>query len=167
MSDPPKEQQWKLMANAEYQKVVPIIMNLATASLVIPVVFAKDFLPSLNQKTSVQAHLYWALLSWSLLAGSLAFGCLFHFASAKFVKALYGGYAEKSQVTFTESVLLKPWCWGSLVGKTWRESSYEHLRDVSVCGLVLLFFLGLGCLVRFMGLYFNSASSGASGSAIF
>jgi hypothetical protein len=45
-----KEQQCTLMANAEYQKIVPIIMNLATLSLALPFVFIKEFQSSLGQK---------------------------------------------------------------------------------------------------------------------
>jgi hypothetical protein len=87
-----KEQQCTLMANAEYQKIVPIIMNLATLSLALPFVFIKEFQSSLGQKAPVHDLWPWAVAGWAFLAVSLTCGCLFHFASAKLVKAIYGGY---------------------------------------------------------------------------
>jgi hypothetical protein len=149
------DQQCKLTSNAEYQKVVPIIMNLAAASLVVPVVLAKEFRP-LNSTATVPFPKCWAIAAWGFLALSLACGCVFHYASAKLVKALYGGYDNKGQVTFLESMLVKPWHQGKWDPKTWRENSYESLRDVSVWALLFLFFFGLGCLVGFMVPYLRA-----------
>jgi len=136
MFDLTKEQQWKLMTNTEYQKVVAIIMNLATASLVLPIVFVKDFLAAPDHKAPAQILTPWAFWGWGLLAGSLFFGCVFRYASAKLVKALYGGYGDT---------------------KTWHERFFETLRDISVYCLVPVFLFGLGCLVLFlMTLYFTT-----------
>lgn len=149
-----RDQKCTLKTNAEYQKVVPVIMNLATASLVVPVVFAKDFRPALNQPPSMHFPLEWAIPGWVLLALSLFCGCIFHVASAKLVKALYGGYERKTETTFLESVFVKPWCARNWNTKTWQESAYERLRDVSVGGLVAFFVLGLICLVVFLAALF-------------
>src|ERR1700674_1978365 len=135
-----KQKQWKLQANTEYQKVVPIIMNLATASLVLPVVFAKDFLPTLNQKGSVEAPISWAFWGWGLLGGSLVFGCAFHISAAKLVKALYGGYDDKETwlKTLYDSM---HWSYGD--ARTCQEYFHEKIRDISVGGLVFFFLAGL------------------------
>jgi hypothetical protein len=132
MSDLTREQICTLAANAEYQKIVPIIMNLATLSLALPVVFIKEFEANPSHKAPVHDLWPWAFLGWGFLALSLICGCLFHFASAKLVKAIYGGY-EKGK---TPSRIL--------------EDNFEKLRDRSGEALVPLFLLGLGFMVVFL-----------------
>lgn len=143
------------MANAEYQKVVPIIMNLATASLAVPVLLAKGFTPGPGQPTP-PFPFYWAVPGWVLLAFSLFCGCIFHIASAKLVKALYGGYDDKTDADTNvfARVLMKPLSGANWTTSTWQESSYERLRDVSIGVLVASFVLGLICLVGFLVAFF-------------
>jgi hypothetical protein len=131
-----KEQQCTLMANAEYQKIVPIIMNLATLSLALPFVFIKEFQSSLGQKAPVHDLWPWAVAGWAFLAVSLTCGCLFHFASAKLVKAIYGGYDKMN----TPSVVF--------------ERRFEKLRDHSGELLVPFFLLGMASLLVFVGQQF-------------
>src|ERR1700675_3817974 len=96
MSDFSKDQQWKLTTNAEYQKSVAIIMNLAAASLVIPLVLTKEF-GGVPDCKPVPQHLHWTVLvGWILLGLALVSGCVFHYASGKFVKAVCEGYGVNS-----------------------------------------------------------------------
>jgi hypothetical protein len=127
-----KEQQCTLAANAEYQKIVPIIMNLATLSLALPIVFIKEFEAPPNPKASVHGLWPWAFVAWGFLAFSLTCGCLFHFASAKLVKAIYGGYDK-----------------GKTPSKVW-EYRWEKLRDQSGGWLVPFFLSGQGFLLVFL-----------------
>jgi hypothetical protein len=120
-----KEQQCTLAANAEYQKIVPIIMNLATLSLALPIVFIKELEAPPNSKTSVHGLWPWAFVGWAFLGLALVCGCVFHFASAKLVKAIYGGYENGK----TPSKIM--------------EDRFERLRDRSGEWLVPFFLLGL------------------------
>ena len=88
-----KDKKWKLAANAQYQDAMKIVVNLATASLVLPIVLIKDFLP---QGAVIGAHLNkWAFRSWWLLFGSILLFMLFIYASAKYVKVVSGGEEKR------------------------------------------------------------------------
>ena len=78
----------------------------------------------------------WAVAGWAFLAVSLTCGCLFHFASAKLVKAIYGGYDKMN----TPSVVF--------------ERRFEKLRDHSGELLVPFFLLGMASLLVFVGQQF-------------
>jgi hypothetical protein len=132
MSDFTKEQQWKLATNAEYQKVAAIIMNLTTASLIVPFAFIKNFGSAPECKLGVKP-LHWSVLvGWILLGLALVSGCLFHVSSAKLVKAVCGGY-DKTDII--------------------REKSIEIRRDILIVALVVLFLVGLGFLLYFAYAY--------------
>ncbi len=94
------EQKWKVGANAEYQKVVAIVMNLATASLVLPLVFLRSFM-GLKDGQALSPQLMWpAIVSWVMLLLAVGFGLAFSMASAKFVKVVYGGHESRSENFF-------------------------------------------------------------------
>lgn len=121
MSDFTKEQQWKLAANAEYQKSVTIIINLATASLAIPLVVVKNFGGGDGCKNPQSPH--WLVITgWLLLLVALISGGIFHYASGKFVKAIHDGYGADSRA---------------------EEMRFEKNRDNSIKCLVASFSLGL------------------------
>jgi len=100
MVKPLPEDEWKLKTNAQYQEAIKILINLATASLALPVVFLKELAGSPNGSRFVD-HLkpsaYW---SWAFLFASLLFGMLFYWASAKFVKVVCGGPEDHSENWF-------------------------------------------------------------------
>jgi hypothetical protein len=127
------EDGWKLKANASYQDVMKTLMSLSTASLVLPLFFMRSFgvLPEGKIGPCLRTHCpaYWA---WFFLFLSLVCGMLFYVASAKFVKAVCGGYEK------TKKVLgFKP------------ESFFENLRDLSGGGAGLSFLGGLYFAWRF------------------
>jgi len=119
MSLPLPQDEWKVAVNANYQELMKTLMNLVTASLVLPFFLVRNFL-GIPEGQPIADHLrpsaYW---SWGLLFLSLLCGMLFYWASAKFLKVVSGG---------TES---------------WSEASFETLRDLSASGAVLFFLGGL------------------------
>jgi hypothetical protein len=125
MVDLSQAQEWKVKTNEEYQKVIEIMMNLATASLVLPVLFLRDFIGVPKDKPLRPCLSGWAFSSWGLLLASLVFAIAFHWASAKFVKTVFGG------------------------PESWSESTYELLRDGSVWSVILCFLAGLVCMILF------------------
>jgi hypothetical protein len=90
---PTPEEVGILEVNKQYQEVIKIVINLVTASLVLPIVFLKNIL---GVTTGIKAYLKpWAYWSWSLLVVSLCFCVLFYFFSAKLTKAIYKGVNAK------------------------------------------------------------------------
>ena|ERR1700719_2101494 len=129
MPDLTKEQAWKLNANAEYQKVVAVIMNLATGVLFLPILFLKDFVRLPEGGAPWRIILPWALLSWFALVLSLVCGMWFYKSSAKFVKVVYGGPESHD------------------------ESYFERRRDLSIALMVGCFVLGFVFLILFFVTY--------------
>ena len=124
-----KDQAWKLSANAEYQKVVAVIMNLATGVLFLPILFLKDFVKLQEGEPPWRIIWPWALLSWVALVLSLTWGMWFYRSSAKFVKMVYGGLESHD------------------------ESYFESWRDRSIALMVGSFALGFVFLIVFFVTY--------------
>jgi hypothetical protein len=121
---PTPEEVGTLEVNKQYQEVIKIVINLVTASLVLPIVFLKNIL---GVTTDIRAHLTRAALwSWSLLVVSLCFCVLFYFFSAKLTKAIYKGVNAK-----------------------YLGISIERCRDVAALVAVPTFIGGLICLLIF------------------
>jgi len=77
---------WRLDTNDRYREVVRTVMGLSTASLFLPVFFAREFLGIESRtalKTVLGASVYW---SWVLLGLSILSGIVFHYLSAKWVR---------------------------------------------------------------------------------
>jgi hypothetical protein len=136
---PRPEDEWKLKTNAVYQEVMKSLMSLVTASLILPVLFIRDFLgvPSehaIREKLSLSAY-----MSWASLFASLVCGMLFYYFSAKFLKVVCGGHE-------------KPWWKKSLWRKRDRsaEEFFERGRDFFGKGAVAFFLLGLLLFGRFV-----------------
>ncbi len=81
---------WRLDTNERYREVVRSIMGLATASLLLPVFFARDFL-GIDPRTPLirvfTSSLYWA---WALLGLTVFSGVVFHYLSAKWIRLAWG-----------------------------------------------------------------------------
>jgi hypothetical protein len=77
---------WRLDTNDRYRDVIRAVMGLSTASLLLPVFFAREFL-GIDSKTALKtvfgASVY---SSWVLLAVSILGGVFFHYLSAKWVR---------------------------------------------------------------------------------
>jgi len=124
---PTTEEEGLLEVNKQYQEVIKIVINLVTASLVLPVVFLKNILEV--QSGSIKGHLCpWAYLSWVLLGISLSSCLAFYFWSTKFAKAVYQGEGKKPKGVRMEN---------------WRDVSALVAAPSFVLGLVflLMFFL--------------------------
>jgi hypothetical protein len=125
VSLPLPKDEWKLKVNAQYQEAIKILANLVTASLVLPILFVKNFI-GLKDNQSVAPYLHFqAYGSWILLFLSLVCGMAFFWSSAKYVKVVSGGEESFSEATF------------------------EGIRDSSILGMVLNFLMGLVFLFWF------------------
>jgi hypothetical protein len=118
--------EWKIPVNGQYQEAMKLLMNLVMAALVLPLVFVRTFV-DLDKHETISRHLrpqaYWA---WGLLTGSLLFGILFFWASAKYVKAVFGAPEAPLELWF------------------------EGVRDAAVIGALLCFGAGAVCLLWFL-----------------
>ncbi len=125
---------WRLDTNDRYREVVRTVMGLSTASLLLPVFFAREFLgidSKIPLKTVFGTEVYW---SWGLLGLSILAGVLFHFLSAKWVRL----------------------AWDQPVGVFGIPAS-EHFneRAMEVCfwATALAFMVGLALIVTFLVTY--------------
>lgn len=120
---PLAKDEWKLKVNAQYQEAIKLLANLVTASLILPIVFVKNFV-GVKDSESIAGHLnaraYWG---WGFLFASVVCGGVFYWASAKYVKLVCGGK------------------------ESWSEDTYEIIRDASIFGMVVSFVVGLAVLL--------------------
>jgi hypothetical protein len=115
--------EWKITVNTQYQEAIKIVINLVTASLVLPIAFLKNItaVPLIEIKAHLCPFAYAALV---LLGVSLSACLVFYFYSMKFAKAVY-----KEQET---------------------QSIYnEKRRDVAALVAAPAFLFGLASLVVF------------------
>jgi hypothetical protein len=119
MGEPAPDNDWKLKANTQYQEGIKILMNLATASLALPVFFLKDLTGTGKGPRIIDQLKPSAYASWTFLFLSLLFGLTFYWSSAKFVKVVCGGHED------------------------WSEKVFEAVRDTSIGGATACFFAGL------------------------
>lgn len=130
---PDEEKEWRLTTNAQYLDVMKVLMNLTTASLVLPIFFVRNFVAPKNDcKPLAQSLNYLAYIAWASLILSLVCGMSFYRASAKYVKVVSGG-KEKS-------VLARLLCNKEVFCSV---SWFEHWRDYSAVGTVILFIAGV------------------------
>src|ERR1700722_19322133 len=116
-----REEDGMLEVNKQYQEAFKIVINLATASLVLPIVFAKSI--GGVSEPDIKGELgRWAYSGWFLLVLSLCFCLLFYYCSTKFTKALYRGAST---------------------------TMIEKCRDAAAAVAVPTFALGLICLLIF------------------
>ena len=119
------EEQWKIETNDRYQKVIGTIMGLATGSLVLPVLFLRNFLSVPEDKPLLNylcGSIYW---SWALLALSIFSGTVFYYVSAKWVKQ----------------------AWGQ---KTWLSAkAIENILDVAFWLQIVCFLIGVALFLFF------------------
>jgi len=87
MSDTHK---WRMDVNDRYQKVVDAILNLATASLILPILFLRSFIGVPDGTPILPKLSCLAFIAWALLLCAIIFGILFYYASAKWVKLALG-----------------------------------------------------------------------------
>jgi len=133
---PTTEQEGKLEVNTQYQETIKIVINLVTASLVLPIVFLKNILGVTAKE--IKGQLDWtAYASWALLGMSLLACVGFYVFSTKFTKAVYGMYTEKEKKLGKEPGTFEHKMEG------WRDAMAKIAAPCAVAGLLalLVFFL--------------------------
>jgi hypothetical protein len=117
--------EWEEKTNAIYQDCMRTVLNLATASLVLPIVLVRTFAVGGVPKEHLTRRAY---VSWFFLFLSMVLSLFFFLAPAKFVKLIYGG---------TE-------CLDEIAHKYCASAThFENLRDWTAILSVLSFALGL------------------------
>jgi hypothetical protein len=125
MPENAKQTEWKEKTNAIYQDQMKTVLNLATASLVLPIVLVKTFAEGGTPKDHLTRRAY---LSWGFLFISI-FACMvFFYASGKFLKVVTGGSANEH----------------------YTESQFENLRDGAADVSIATFLFGLICCFLFL-----------------
>jgi len=78
--------QYRLDVNDRYQRGVNLVTSLATASLVLPILFLKDIVNATKNQPIADVLTSDVYLGWKLLAASIGLGILYYYFSAKWVK---------------------------------------------------------------------------------
>lgn len=133
-----EEKEWMLNTNAQYTEMIKVVMNLATASLVLPIIFVRNFVELPAGHPASQSFHGLAYYSWITLSLSLLCGLIFYWASAKYVKVVSGG-AEES--------FLAKLIWHKKVVRS--RKWFETWRDLSAAGTVVGFLLGIAFALGF------------------
>jgi len=125
---------WKLDTNSKYTDVVKTIMGLSTASLLLPVFMARNFLvidKSIPLTEVFTCSIYWA---WVFFGISILAGIYFQYLSAKWVRVAWGKEA------------------GIFWSKNTNENTIERCMELSFWLCILMFVFGLVLtLIYFVG----------------
>ena len=121
---------WRVATNDRYREVVRMLIGLSTASLLLPVFLAREFL-GISQETPLRTVIaptaYW---SWGSLVIAVFSGVMFHYLSAKWVRLAWG---QDASILFFK------------LSDTAAEKALEWSFWVTVAG----FFAGIGLTVCF------------------
>jgi hypothetical protein len=140
MRKPLPEDEWKLEVNTQYQEAMKVAINLATASLVLPIVFLKVFVGA--EQFTAAGRPASAYCAWILLLGSVLCGMGFYYTTAKFVKAVCGGFKEKFKDQGKDPRDLEAF------ERMW-EKRWENRRDFLAVVVAVCFFGGIVSLLVF------------------
>jgi hypothetical protein len=122
---------WRLDTNNRYRDAVKVVMDLSTASLIVPIFFLRDILKIPKEQPLSQVLNCKVYASWISLALALSFGFLFYYASAKWVRLAWGQHA-------------------GLFGIATNENVVEKVLEVCFWGTVVSFLLGIGLILLFV-----------------
>jgi hypothetical protein len=77
VSLPLPKDEWKLKVNAQYQEAIKLLANLVAASLILPILFVKNFI-GLKEGESIARYLNWQayLLGSSFFVSGMRHGVL-------------------------------------------------------------------------------------------
>jgi len=123
-------QQWRIDVNDKYQAAVGVVISLASASMILPILFLKDVV-RLENRALAHVMNWWTYGGWSCLAVSILSGILYHYCSAKWVKLSWRRSAD-------------------MFGVSVNDDFVELCLDVTYFVMMVGFVLGLGCMVLFM-----------------
>jgi uncharacterized membrane protein len=116
---------WKLDTNVKYSDVVKTVMPLATASLLLPVFLAREFLGIKGEKPLVEIFSCSIYSAWLLFGISILAGVFFQYLSAKWVRIAWG---KKAGIFFSEDT---------------SETRVELWMEISFWSCVLSFGIGV------------------------
>lgn len=129
---------WRLDTNDRYRDAVKVVMDLSTASLVIPIFFLRDILKLPKEQPLAEvlnSRVYW---SWICLALAILSGWVFYYASAKWVRLAWGKEA-------------------GFFGRRTNEKVVERVLEVSFWVTITGFILGIVLILWFVVSYRPSA----------
>ena len=125
---------WRLDTNERYREVIRTLMGLSTASLLLPVFFAREFL-GIKSTTPLKDIFGGAVYcSWALLLFAVFAGVTFHFLSAKWVRLAWSQPA-------------------GIIGIDVSEKFVERAMEVCFWATTLTFLLGLVLIMEFFVTY--------------
>ena len=122
---------WRLETNNRYKDAIKIVMDLSTASLVLPIFFLRDVLSIPKDQPLIQALNYRVYCSWICFTLTLILGFVFYYASAKWIRLAWGQEAGFFRIATTDKFV-------------------ERVLDGSFVGAIVTFVLGLGSILWFM-----------------
>lgn len=126
---------WRRDTNERYREVIRLIMGLSTASLLLPVFFARDFL-AIERGTPLIAVFSWEIyVSWLALGVAVCAAILFHYFSAKWIRLAWG---KPAGIMFLKNV---------------SDRLVEALLDLTFWTSVVGFIAGLAMIMVFFARY--------------
>ncbi len=106
MGDNEPKEKWRIETNDRYQRVIGIIISLASGVLFLPLLLLKDILPIPKTGAAFDHLTLSVIMGWSLLGLSILSGVIFNYLSVKWVKQAWG-----QEIWFTSSRLEKLLDW--------------------------------------------------------
>lgn len=125
---------WRLDTNNRYRDAVKVLMDLSTASLVIPVFFLRDVLPVAKDRSLVEVLTCKIYGFWICLIVAIFSGVIFYYASAKWVRLAWGKEA-------------------GFFGRPTNDKVVERVLEVSFWATITGFIFGIVLIVLFVVTY--------------
>lgn len=116
---------WKIETNDRYGKIVNSIISLATAAMILPALFLREFLGVPKEKALAPFLTWPAYIAWGCLGCSVFLGLFYSWISVKWIKQAWG-----QKIVFPENCL-------------------ESIMDTSFVLMMLLFIIGIASSVWF------------------
>jgi hypothetical protein len=139
-SSPPKEPEepWRIAVNERYAAVVTTLISLASAALVIPIVFLRQML-AVPETEPLTTRVGWqGYVGWASLGASVVAGLVYHYSATKWVKLAWG-----RRIAVPEKVL-------------------ERILDWSFWVAAAFFMAGIAFLLMFMATARGHSSSASA-----
>lgn len=115
----PLKYPWRVETNDRYREAVALVMSLSTASLLLPVFFARDFL-AIDAKTPLRAVFTCAVYSaWASFGISILAGVVFHYFSPKWIRRAWGQSSSLGRIPLSDrsiEVVLETSFWLTVSG---------------------------------------------------
>ncbi|QDC95459.1 hypothetical protein [Vibrio furnissii] len=122
---------WKKDTNDRYLDMVKSVVNLSTASLLLPVFFARNFIDIPKDSPLLAVFGCSIYIAWLLLGLSILNGLVYQYLSAKWLRIAWGKQA------------------GILWSKNTSESTVENCMEWCLWGCVAYFISGVAFTLYF------------------